>query len=122
MEHAQDLSEVRPRKRLGVLIVAENASLQQGGESSLAIQWFRGLLKEGVDVHLLVHARSKPELDQLLSGFSSRIHYVPEVLLQTICWNLGKALPPHIRDFTSGGLVHLITQFMQRRRARRLIE
>ena len=109
-------------ERLGVLIVAENASMRLGGESSLAMQWFLELLKEGVDVHLLVHVRSKPELDQSVSRFASRIHYVPEVLLQKICWNLGKALPAHVRSFTSDWLVHLVTQFMQRRAARRLIE
>ena len=96
--------------------------MRLGGESSLAMHWFRELLKEGVDVHLLVHVRSKPELDQSLSRFASRIHYVPELLLQKICWNLGKALPAHVRSFTSDWLVHLVTQFMQRRAARRLIE
>src|SRR5271166_3320601 len=108
--------------RLGVLVVAENASMRQGGESSLAVHWFLELLKEGVDVHLLVHGRSKPELDQSLSRFASRIHYVPDVLLQKISWNLGNALPAHVKSFTSGWLVHLLTQFMQRRAARRLIE
>src|SRR5271169_3036792 len=122
LRHVQDTSEVGPRKRLGVMIVAENASLRQGGESSLAIQWFRGLLKAGVDVRLLVHVCSKLELDQSLSKFSSRIHYVPDVPLQKICWKFGEALPDHVRDFTVGWLVHLITQFMQRRAARRLIE
>ncbi len=107
--------------KLCVLIVAENASLSQGGESYLAVQWFRELLKQGVDVRLLVHARSKPELDQSLSEFATRIHYVPEVMLQTICWRLGKPLPPHVRDFTSTWAVHLITQLMQRRVVRRLI-
>lgn len=111
---------VEPR-RLGVLIVAENASLSNGGESYLPIQWFRELLKEEADVHLLVHARSKPELDRSLSGYSSRLHYVPEVLLQKILWQIGAALPSHIREFTSGWAVHLITQVMQRRVARRLI-
>jgi glycosyltransferase involved in cell wall biosynthesis len=114
--------DVGQSERLGVLIVAENASMRLGGESSLAMHWFLELLKEGVDVHLLVHARSKPELDQLLSKFPSRIHYVPEVLLQTICWKLGETLPDHVRSFTSDWLVHLVTQFMQRRAARRLIE
>jgi hypothetical protein len=33
-------------ERLGVLIVAENASMRQGGESSLAMHWFLELLKE----------------------------------------------------------------------------
>ena len=95
-------AHVGPRKRLGVLIVAENASIRRAASSSLAIHWFLGLLKEDVDVHLLVHVRSKPELDQSLSRFASRIHYVPDVLLQKICWKLGEALPDHVRNFTSG--------------------
>ena len=93
-----------------------------GGESSLAMRWFLGLLKEGVDVHLLVHVRWKPDLGQSLSTLASRIHYVPDVLLQKICSKLGKSLPDHVRSFTSDWLLHLITQFMQRRAARRLIE
>ena len=76
--------------RLAVLLVAENASMLKGGEPSLPAHWFRELLKEGVDVHLLVHARSRPELKQSFIQFSSRIHYVPEVLLQTIFWKLGE--------------------------------
>ena len=118
--HVQGVSATGP-ERLGVIIVAENASLSNGGESYLPIQWFRELLKQGVDAHLLVHARSKPELDQTLSSYSPRIHYVPEVLLQKICWQIGAALPSHIREFTSGWMVHLITQLMQRRAVRRLI-
>src|SRR5690242_17625030 len=93
-----------------------------GGEPSLAVHWFLGLLKESVDVHLLVHGRCKPELDQSLSRCASRIHYVPDVLLQKICWKLGETLPSHVRSFTSEWLVHMVTQFMQRRAARRLIE
>ena len=109
-------------ERLGVLVVAENASTRQGGESRLALQWFLELLKTGVDVHLLVHSRSKLELNESLSVFASRFHYVSEVRLQTLLWNLGKDLPPHVRSFTSDWLVHLITQFMQRRAARNLIQ
>ena len=120
--NVQGASTIGPHERLGIIIVAENASLSNGGESYLPIQWFRELLKQGVDVHLLVHARSKAELDQSLSGYSSRIHYVPEVPLQKVCWQIGAALPPHIREFTSGWVVHLITQRMQRRAVRRLIE
>ena len=117
-----NVGDVGPPERLGVLIVAENASMRLGGEPSLPLHWFLQLLKEGVDVHLLVHVRSKPELDQSLSSFSSRIHYVPDLLLHKICWKLGKYLPAHVRSFTSDWLVHLVTQFIQRRAARRLIE
>lgn len=120
--HAQGLSEVESRKQLSAIIVAENASLSRGGESYLAFQWFRELLKKGVDVHLLVHERSKRELDQELPEFASQIHYVPDVFIQKICSKLGEALPSHVKDFTTGWLVHLVTQFMQRRVARRLIQ
>src|SRR5215471_1381032 len=81
-------ADTRPPESLGVLIVAENASMDLGGEMGLAVRWFLGLLKEGIDVHLLVHDRCKPELDQSLSRFNSRIHYVPDVLIQKICWKL----------------------------------
>lgn len=111
-----------PPERLGVLVVAENASMDMGGESSLAVHWFLGLLKEGVNAHLLVHDRRKTELDQSLSRFASRIHYVPDILVQKISWQIGKILPAHVKSFTSEWLVHLITQFMQRRAARSLIE
>ena len=109
-------------QRIGVLIVAENASMLQGGESRLALQWFLELLKVGVDVHLLVHARSKPELDHSMSRLASRIHYVSDGLLQKFCWSVGEALPAHVRSFTSDWLIHLVTQFMQRRKIPQLIE
>lgn len=115
-------ANIESPKRLGVLIVAENASMELGGESRLAVRWFLGLLKEGVDVHLLVHDRCKPDLEQPLSRFTSRIHYVPDVLIQKICWKLGKTLPSHVRSFTIDWLVHLATQFRQRRVALSLIE
>jgi glycosyltransferase involved in cell wall biosynthesis len=118
----QDTSEAESRTPLSVIIVAENASMSLGGESYLAAQWFRELLKKGIDVHLLVHDRSKPDLDRSLGEFSSRIHYVRDTLLQKVFWHVGKAMPSHVKDFTTGWFVHLITQLMQRRVARRLIQ
>jgi glycosyltransferase involved in cell wall biosynthesis len=115
-------ADIDPPGRLGVLIVAENASMDMGGESSLALRWFLGLLKEGVDAHLLVHDRSRLELNQSLREFISRIHYVPDILIQKILWKLGNILPSHVASFTSEWLVHLITQFRQRRTALSLIE
>lgn len=120
--NGQGISQVDSDQQPSVIIVAENARLSQGGESNLAVQWFRQLLKKSVDVHLLVHARSKHELDQSLAAVASRIHYVPDVLFQKFIWRVGKALPPHVKDFTTEWLVHLITQSMQRRVARRLIQ
>lgn len=96
--------------------------MEMGGESSLALHWFLGLLREGVDVHLLVHDRNRPELDDSLKGSNSRIHYVTDLLIQKVFWRLGETLPSHVRSFTSEWLVHLVTQFVQRRAARNLIK
>lgn len=69
------------------LIVAEFASTRQAGETRQAVRGFLQLLEEGVNVHLLVRPRSKPELNPSASRFASRVHYAPDVLLQKICWN-----------------------------------
>lgn len=116
------VSAVRAPETLRVLIVAENASMRQGGESSLPVHWFLGLLREGVDVRLLVHARSRPELDELLGEHASRISYVRDTWLQQILWKLGAPLPGPVQANTTGWFVHMITQLTQRRVARRLIE
>ncbi|WP_161602505.1 glycosyltransferase family 4 protein [Tautonia marina] len=105
-----------------MLIVAEHASMSQGGESCLPIHWFRGLLREDVDVRLLVHARNQPELDALLGAHASRLSYVRDTLPQKILWRLGAFLPEQIRNFTIEWFLHLFTQFAQRRAARRMIE
>jgi glycosyltransferase involved in cell wall biosynthesis len=118
----QDTSEAESCTPLSVIIVAENASMSQGGESYLAAQWFRELHKKGIDVHLLVHNRSKPDLDRSLGKFASRIHYVRDTLVQKVFWYAGKVMPYHVEDFTTGWIVHLITQLRQRRVARRLIQ
>jgi glycosyltransferase involved in cell wall biosynthesis len=113
---------VRPAEQLRVLIVAGNASMCQGGESSLPIRWFLAMLAAGVDVRLLVHARNQPEIDALLGDHASRIFYVRETLAQTIIWKLGASMPEQVTNFSTAWFVHLITQSMQRPLARRLIE
>lgn len=109
-------------KPLRVLIVAENASQRNGGESILPIHWFLGLLRANVDVRLLVHARNRSEVVELLGENAFRVHWVPDSLFQKIIWNLGNPLPHNVKSFTTGWFVHLITQFNQRSIARRLIE
>ncbi|WP_337173235.1 glycosyltransferase family 4 protein [Paludisphaera sp.] len=113
---------VRSPEDLRVLIVAENASMRQGGESSLPVHWFLGLLREGVDVRLLVHGRNQPELDALLGDHASRVTYVRDTLLQKLLWKLGTPLPGPVQSNTTGWFVHMLTQSVQRRVARRLIE
>ncbi len=122
LQAAEPASALRPEEQPRVLIVAENASMRQGGEASLPLRWFLELLRERVDARLLVHARNRDELFELVGEHASRISFVRNTWLQKILWDLGTSLPEQVRTFTTGWFVHLITQSMQRREARKIIE
>ena len=47
---------------LKMLIVAEHASAKFGGEALIPFQYFKHLRKLEVDIHLLVHDRTRREL------------------------------------------------------------
>ena len=51
-----------------IIIVADNASRQFGGEAFIPLNCFRLLLARGHDVRLVVHGRNKSELTQQFSG------------------------------------------------------
>ena len=141
-----------------ILIAAENASTRLGGEAILPYHYFRLLRARGHDVHLIVHARMRPELEQLFGpdgrggtpgvdprsseggslglqpqeqsqpahrGFSpgepeSRLHFVPDQLLQKFFYKLGRLLPRRIDEATFGLANQLLTQHAQRAVIRRL--
>ncbi|WP_197526806.1 glycosyltransferase family 4 protein [Pirellulimonas nuda] len=104
-----------------MLIVTENASQRHGGESILPLHWFLGLLRANVDVRLLMHARHEREVVELLGENAFRVHFVPDTLSQKILWTLSRPLPHNVKVFTTVWFMHLITQFTQRRVARRMI-
>ncbi|NLG65483.1 MAG: glycosyltransferase family 4 protein [Actinobacteria bacterium] len=103
------------------VIVAEHASARFGGEAMLPLQYFRHLRRRGVDVHLVVHERTRAELAALFPDDHDRIHYVPDTWLHRLLWWLGRPLPNRVRVFTTGWLLHLVTQLHQRPIVRRLV-
>ena len=103
------------------LILAENASLQGGGESALAVHWFRELTQQGVVVWLLSHARCRNELYHLFPAAKDRLIFVEDSWLQAGLWRLGRLLPLAVAVFSTGWCIRLLTQVRQNSLARQLV-
>jgi len=65
---------------LSVLLVAEHASLQFGGEAALPLHYFRVLRKRCKKVHLITHARVRNELERQFPDDQSSITYIEDSL------------------------------------------
>src|SRR4028119_1223292 len=90
------------RSNLRVLIVAEHASMKFGGEAALPVHYFRILRKRGIETWLVVHERTRDELESLLQGEFDRIHFVPDTLWHRIVWQSSRLLPQRLSRITFG--------------------
>lgn len=104
-----------------VVIVAEHASAQFGGEAILPLHYFRLLRQRNIEAWLVVHARTRTELEALFPSDCHRLHFVPDTWLHRLLYRCGKLLPRRVGEFTVGLLSHLHTQMLQRRIVRRLV-
>ncbi len=104
-----------------VLIAAENTSVRFGGEAILPYHYFRLLRQRQLDVHLIVHARSRPELTTLFPQELDHIHYVEDTSLQKLLFLLGRLLPRRMDEATLGLATQMITQWKQASVLRRLV-
>ena len=98
-----------------VILVADNASARFGGEAFIPLNYFRLLLAREVDVRLVVHARVRAELVELFPDHSDRLHFVEDIWLHKALFRLGTFLPRRLADATTGLLLHLTTQLVQRK-------
>jgi glycosyltransferase involved in cell wall biosynthesis len=103
-----------------VLIIADNASSQFGGEAFLPFNYFRLLRARNVDVRLVVHERNRSELTSQFPKDLDRLHYVKDTLLHKVVFRLGSFLPRRVADVTTGFIIYLTTQIAQRRLAKKL--
>lgn len=103
-----------------VLIVAEHASAAFGGEAILPWHYFRVLRARGAEVHLVVHARTRRELQQAFPG-ESRIHYVEDTAFHRAMCRLGGWLPARLDYITTGYALRFSSQRRQRRLVKRLV-
>ncbi len=107
-------------QELRVVIVAEHASARFGGEAALPLHYFRLLRARGMAVWLVVHARTRAELQAAFPG-ELRIQYVEDQWFHVLMWRLSHWLPGRVESFTTGFAMRLATQWAQRRMVRRLV-
>lgn len=103
-----------------ILIVAEHASTAFGGEASLPLHYFRVLRQRGLPVWLLVHERTRSEL-QAQFGPTENIVYVRDTWAHRLLWQLGRPLPARLSYFSTGFLLRLLTQTRQRSIAKQMV-
>lgn len=108
-------------KTVKLLLVAEHASARFGGEALIPYQYFKHLRQLGVDIHLLVHERTRHELCEAFPNDVDRLHFVTDSRINVYCYKLGKWLPERLAVFTLGALSHFDTQIRQRRVAKSLV-
>ena len=104
-----------------ILIVAENASAKFGGEAILPVHYFRVLRRRGVEVWMIVHARTREELTELFPDDIDRIHFIRDSTAHKALWRMSSPLPKQLALLTTGLAMRVITQVQARTLARRLI-
>src|SRR5262249_10643664 len=114
-------SELSQGVNLRILLVAEHASAAFGGEALVPFQYFKRLREMHIDVHLLVHERTRAELSAAFPGDQDRLHFVADSRLNIWCYKIGSLMPDRLAVFTVGAISHFETQFRQRRLARALV-
>jgi glycosyltransferase involved in cell wall biosynthesis len=106
---------------LSVLIAAEHASARFGGEASLPLHYYRILRRRGIPTWLVVHERTRTELEALFPQ-DDRIVYVADTVWHQRLWRIGQFLPDRLADVTVGFIMRLLTQLAQRQRIRQLVK
>ncbi len=104
-----------------IILVADHASIDFGGEAALPCHYFRVLLSRNIDVHLVVHERSKKFLDVHFKNYPHNIHYTKDKVIHRWIYFFQKALPDRIGYLTFGFILRTLTQFQQKRIIRRYI-
>jgi glycosyltransferase involved in cell wall biosynthesis len=103
------------------LIVAEHASARFGGEAILPLHYFRFLRRRGIEAFMVVHERTRSELDELLHEDRDRIFYVPDTWLHLAAWRIGQRLPDAVETVTTSPIMHAATQYAERRLVKELV-
>lgn len=104
-----------------ILIVAEHASLKYGGEAALPLHYFRVLRQRGIETWLVVHERTREELELLFEHDCDRFYFIKDTIWHRWLWGCSQFLPKRIADFTFGLILRLITQFSQRHLAKKIV-
>jgi glycosyltransferase involved in cell wall biosynthesis len=104
-----------------ICIVAENASFRFGGEAALPLHYFSRLRARRMEAWLIVHGRTRNELEELFPAETDRIIFIPDRWFHRVIWRMSHHLPRRVSEATFGVLMVLINQYIQRRMIKDLI-
>lgn len=105
-----------------VLLVAENISLRQSGETSVPFYYLLHFIRLGLEVQAICHARVRDQLrEDLAPDLFQRIHFIEDTWLQRLIYAAGKYFPYRVEDLVFNQIIHILTQIRLRAVARRLI-
>jgi glycosyltransferase involved in cell wall biosynthesis len=107
---------------LRVLLVAEHASAKFGGEAALPLHYYRILRQRHIPTWLVVHERTRTELQTLFPQDSDRITFIGDTTWHRLMWKLGRLLPRRVSYFTTGFILRLMTQLAQRSVIRDIVQ
>jgi glycosyltransferase involved in cell wall biosynthesis len=110
-----------PQPYPSVVIVADNASYNFGGEAVLPLRYFKIMRRKGVEVRLITHDRNRAHLASVLHDEVDRILFVPDSWVHRLCVRTGGFLPGKVANFTVGLVGRTVTQLRARSLARQLI-
>ncbi len=111
----------RDAQQLEVVVVAFNASTVFGGEAILPIHYFREHIKAGFPTWLVVHARTREEIETLFPEALDRVFFIADSGLHRVLNRCAKLLPAKIGQAIFGTLTNLDTQRSQKKIVRDLI-
>ena len=104
-----------------IAVVGDNASMRMGGEAQKPYRFFTGYRALGHSCRLVVHARCRDELRELLdAGQFADVTFVEDTPLQRALHRLAVALPRTVFENLAGRAIGLIFQLRARRLLRRL--
>lgn len=108
-------------KTMKIILVAEHASIDFGGEAALPCHYFRVLRARNYDVNLVVHERSRSFLSRVFKNDGDHIYYVKDSRMHRFLHACQRYLPRRLGGMTFGFLLRVLTQYIQKRLVQRLI-
>ena len=105
-----------------ICIVAEHASYRFGGEAVLPLHYFSRLRARGVEAWLVVHARTRGELEVLFASDRDRLRFIEDAWFHKLLFRVSRFLPRRVSDATIGLLSQLITQSLARGIVSKLVQ
>ena len=98
-----------------ICIVAEHASYRFGGEAILPIHYFARLRARGEEAWLVVHARTRDELEASFPADRNRLRFIEDAWFHRLLFRISRALPRRIAESTVSLFSILITQYLARK-------